>query len=414
MAKGMNRLTDTQCRTAKVPEGRRQLKLSDGGGLTLLVRPDRAKLWQLRYRRPSGKEAVMGLGIYPEVSLAAARDKRDEARALLADGIDPVENRRAKRQAAATADANTFEAVAREWWGAVHCHEVSESQATRNLRRLERYAFPTLGRRPVGQLEPPEVLEALRRIERQGHVDTAHRVKTLVGQVCRHGIATGRASRDPTAELKGMLRSPKARHFPAITEPEELGALLRAIDGYRGQPVTRAALQLAPILFTRPGELRTAEWATFDLEAGIWDFQPSKDGDPLVTPLPRQAVAILRELQPLTDRSRYVFPHARTLERPMSDNTLSAALKRLDYGGRMVAHGFRAAARTILVERLGWGAELVEMQLGHRVRDVHGRAYNRTQWIEQRGAMLQQWADYLDALRDSDDKVTPIRASSGR
>ncbi len=409
MTRGTNKLSDRQCRTATVPSGKRQVKLSDGGGLILLVKADGAKQWQLRYRRPSGREATMGLGVYPDVTLSKARERRDEARALLADGIDPIEHRKSQRQAAASADASTFEAVAREWWGAVHWHEVSESHATRNLRRLEQYAFSTLGRRPVGEIEPPEVLEALQRIEQQGHFDTAHRVKTLIGQVCRYGIATGRASRDPTGDLKGMLRSPKTRHYPAVTDPEELGALLRAIGGYRGQPTTRAALQLAPILFTRPGELRAAEWAAFDLEAGTWDFQPTKGGDPLVTPLPRQAITILRELEPITGRSRYVFPSARTLERPLSGNTLSAALKRLDYGGKMVAHGFRATARTILVERLGWGAELVEMQLGHRVRDVHGRAYNRTQWIEQRGAMLQQWADFLDALRDGDSTVTPIR-----
>ena len=407
MARGTNKLTDRQCRTATVPQGKRQVKLSDGGGLVLLVKADGAKQWQLRYRRPSGREATMGLGVYPDVPLSKARERRDEARALLADGIDPIEHRKAQRQAAATTDADTFEAVAREWWKTIHRHEVSESHATRNLRRLEQYAFPTLARRAVGELEAPEVLQTLRRIEQQGTVETAHRVKTLIGQVCRYAIATGRGIRDPTADLKGMLRSPTKRHYPAVTDPGDLGELLCAIDGYRGQPTTRAALQLAPILFCRPGELRTAEWAAFDLEAGTWDFQPTKGGDPLVTPLPRQAVTILRELEPISGRSRYVFPSARTLERPMSDNTLSAALKRLDYGGRMVAHGFRAAARTILVERLGWGAEIVEMQLGHRVRDTHGRAYNRTQWIEQRGAMLQQWADFLGTLR-GDQRVIPI------
>ncbi|MCG5537383.1 integrase arm-type DNA-binding domain-containing protein [Halorhodospira sp. 9622] len=407
MARATNKLTDRQCRTATVPSGRRQVKLSDGGGLILLVKTDGAKQWQLRYRRPSGREATMGLGTYPEVTLSKAREQRDEARALLADGIDPIENRKSRRQAAASADASSFEAVAREWWGAVHWHEVTESHATRNLRRLEQYAFPTLGRRPVGEIEAPEVLQVLRRIEQQGTVETAHRVKTLIGQVCRYAIATGRGSRDPTADLKGMLRSPTTRHLPAVTDPKELGGLLRAIDGYRGQPTTRAALQLAPILFCRPGELRAARWETFDLDAATWDFQPTKGGDPLLTPLPDQAVSILRALEPITGRGPYVFPSGRTAERPISENTLTAALRRMDYGGRMVAHGFRAAARTILVERLGWGVEIVEMQLGHRVRDPHGRAYNRTQWIEQRGAMLQQWADYLDSLR-GDQAVIPI------
>ncbi|ABM61919.1 tyrosine-type recombinase/integrase [Halorhodospira halophila] len=403
MGRGTNKLTDRQCRTAKPPEGKQQLKLTDGGGLVLLVKSNGGKQWQFRYRRPSGREATMGLGVYPDVPLSKARERRDEARALLADGIDPIDQRKAQRSAAASADTHSFEAVAREWWDAVHRHKVVASHANRNLRRLEQYAFPKLGRRPVSAIEPPDVLEALRRIEALEHVETAHRVKTLIGQVCRYAIATGRGSRDPTADLRGMLRSPKTRHLPAITEPAELGPLLRAIDGYRGQPTTRAALQLAPIVFCRPGELRAAEWQAFDLSSGTWDYQPSKDGDPLVTPLPRQAISILRELEPISRSSRYLFPSGRTPDRPISDNTLTAALKRLDYGGRMVAHGFRAAARTILVERLGWGIEIVEMQLGHRVRDAHGRAYNRTQWIEQRGVMLQQWADYLDELREASD-----------
>ena len=399
MTRTINKLTDRQCRTAEVPSGKRQLKLSDGGGLTLLVKADGAKQWQLRYRRPSGREATMGLGVYPDVPLSKARERRDEARSLLADGIDPIDYRKTQRQAAASADASTFEAVAREWWETVHRHEVTESHATRNLRRLEQYAFPTLARRPAWEVEPPEVLQTLRRIEQRGTIETAHRVKTLIGQVCRYAIATGRGSRDPTVDLRGMLRSPNTRHLPAVTNPEELGGLLRAIDGYRGQPTTRAALQLAPILFCRPGELRAAQWADFDLKAGTWNFQPTKGGDPLLTPLPDQAVTILRELEPITGRAPYVFPSGRTVERPISENTLTAALRRMDYGGRMVAHGFRAAARTILVERLGWDVEIVEMQLGHRVRDTHGRAYNRTQWIERRGTMLQQWADYLDELR---------------
>ncbi len=411
MARGINKLTDRQCRTAKPAEGKQQVKLSDGGGLVLIVRDSGSKQWQLRYRRPSGREASMGLGTFPEVSLAKARQRRDEARALLGDGIDPIEQRRAEREMAASADANTFEAVAREWWQTVHQHAVVESHATRNLRRLEQYVFPRLGSRPVREVEPPDVLETLRQIEALGHVETAHRVKTLIGQIARYAIATGRGSRDPTADLRGMLRSPRTRHHPAVTDPEELGALLRAIDDYRGQPTTRAALQLAPILFCRPGELRTAEWAEFDLEAGLWDFQPSKGGDPLLTPLPHQAIRIIRGLVPLCRGSRYLFPSGRTPERPMSDNTLSAALKRLDYGGRMVAHGFRAVARTILVERLGWSVEVVEMQLGHQVRDSHGRAYNRTQWIERRGTMLQHWADYLDELRGH--STIPLADSTG-
>ena len=411
MARGLNQLTAGECKAAKCPAGRKQAKLYDGGGLVLVVRPDGRKTWQLRYTRPNGKATAAGLGSYPETTLATAREKRDEYRALLAKGIDPVASRRAERQATRRAHANDFASVAAEWWDTVYRKKVTDSQAKRQWRRLEQHAFPEFGRRPVSEIEPPIVLEALRKVERTGRIETAVRVKSAVSAVMKYAIATARAKRDPTLDLQGMLATPRANHYPAIVDPTELGAVLRAVDGYRGQYTTRAALQLLPMLFCRPGELRNMTWGSLDLEAGTWTYTVSKGGEGRVTPLPPQAVAILESLDPITGRGPFVFPSGRTSERPMSENTLSAALKRMDYGGEMVAHGFRAAARTILVERLGYSAELVEFQLGHAVRDMHGRSYNRAHWMEQRRDMLRHWASYLDELRDGGGAVTPIRGN---
>lgn len=403
-------LTDTQVRQAKPSE--KIYKLSDEKGLYLEVTPKGSKRWRLKYRF-GGKEKRLSLGTYPDTTLKAAREKRDENRALLAEGIDPSAHRKAEKVARVKAEANDFEAVAREWWETVHQHKVSESHAKKNLRRLENHAFPVLARRPIADITPAEVLEVLRRLERKNQVENAHRVKTLIGQVFRYAIPTGRAERDVTADLKDALRSPNVRHQPALTTPEELAPLLRAIEAYSGQPATVAALKLTPMLFTRPGELRKAAWADFDLEAGTWDYQPTKRGNPLLTPLPHQALAILREMRPISGRGYYVFPANRGRDRPLSENTINAALKSLGYGGQVVAHGFRATARTILVERLGYPDEIVEMQLGHNVRDVHGRAYNRATFYEQRREMLQAWADYLDSLREGveESPSTPDQSS---
>ena len=374
----------------------RAYKMADGGGLTLYVQPT-GKYWWFRYRY-AGKEKTISFGPYPQTTLKQARQRRDDARKLLTDGVDPSAHRRAAKVARARAADNTFRAVAIEWYEDVHKREVVEAHATRNLRRLEVYAFPLLARRPVGEIEPPEILEVLRRIQRKGHLETAHRIKTVISKVFRYAVSTGRAQRDMTADLKGAIPPAKETHFPAITDPDELGHLLRAIDGYSGQPSTSAALRLSPILMARPGELRAARWDSIDFDAEEWHVT-AKGGTPLMVPLPRQALAILEEMEPISGHREYVFPAARGADRPISNNTLNAALKRMDYGGRMTGHGFRATARTLLVERLGHPVEIVEMQLGHRVRDVHGRAYNRTQWLDDRRAMLQAWADYLDELR---------------
>ncbi len=378
----------------------RGAKLFDGGGLYLHVQRS-GNYWRLKYRY-HGKEKLLALGVYPEVGLQDARRGRDEARELLSQGVDPSAHRRARRTASARASADTMEALAREWWESVHRHRVVSSHADRNLRRLEMHVFPMLGRRPIAEISSWELLEALRRVQQIGHVETAHRVCTLCGQVFRYAVATGRAERDISADLRGALLPAETEHHPAILEPAEIAALLRAIDAYGGQPATRGALRLAPLLFVQPGELRRAEWDDFDLDAAAgaeWQYTPSKGGNPLVVPLPRQVVTILREMESLSGRGRYVFPSVRGKGRPMSENTVNAALHRLGYKDVMTGHGFRAMARTVLVERLNYPAEYVEQQLAHAVRDPLGRAYNRTTYLEQRREMLQAWADYLEGLQ---------------
>jgi len=412
MPRTKDKLSAAEVRSATY-QGKVQ-KLFDGGGLFLHVK-EAGKYWRMKYRF-GGREKLLSLGVYPQTSLQDARKRRDEARDLLGQGIDPGDKRKALKQIQSDAATNSFEAVAREWWLTVHSRRVVESHAKRNLRRLELHVFPTLGKRPLSEIMAPEYLEILRRVENTGHGDTVHRLKSLGGQIFRYGISTGRCDRDPTQDLRDCLIPTKTRHYPAITDPAEIAPLLRAIDGYTGQPATRGALRLAPLLFCRPGELRKAQWADFDLEAGTWNYTPSKrknglapEDATILTPLPRQAVEVLREMQSLSGHGQYVFPSARTLARPMSENATNAALARMDYKGSMVPHGFRAMARTVLAERLGFPIEIIEMQLAHAVRDPMGRAYNRTTYLEQRKEMLQAWADYLDALKDDEGKVIPIK-----
>ena len=407
MARPKDLLTATAIRAAHFTG--HPTKLFDGGGLFLLVNQS-GKYWRLKYRF-GGREKVLALGVYPTVSLKDARVGRDKARELLAKGIDPLVQRRATRALASSTHANTLESVGREWFESIHRHDVTDSHASRNLRRLERHIFPTLGHLPISEITAPLLLEALRRIDSQGHRETALRVRTLCSQVFRYAIRTERAERDPAADLRDALPAPVTHHLPAVVDPKEIGPLLRALDDYAGEPTTRAALQLTPLLFVRPGELRTAEWADFDLEAGTWNYKPSKGGAPLTTPLPRQAVEILRGLRTITGGNRYVFPSTRGKGRPMSNNTVNATLHRLGYKNQMTAHGFRAMARTVLVEQLNYPAEYVEMQLAHRVRDAMGRAYNRATYLEQRREMLQTWADYLDGLRRG-EVITPQKAPS--
>ena len=388
------------------------VRLFDGGGLYLEISPAGGKLWRLKYRF-NGKEKRLALGIYPDVSLARAREKRHEARSLLADGNDPSENRKAQKAARADRAANSFEVVAREWfakfkpnWVAAHSDKV--------IRRLERDMFPWIGGKPVADVGAPDLLACLRRIENRGTVETAHRALQSCGQIFRYAVATGRAPRDPTGDLRGALSTVKGTHLASITEPTAVGGLLRACDAYQGSFVTKCALRLAPLVFVRPGELRNAEWAEINLERAEWNIPAvrMKMREPHLVPLSTQALAILRELQVVTGEGRYVFPGARTNGRPMSDNAILAALRRMGFAkDEMSGHGFRAMARTILDEVLGVRPDFIEHQLAHAVRDPNGRAYNRTAHLAERRKMMQQWADYLDKLKAGAD-VIPFRGNA--
>jgi len=389
-------LTDTAIRNAKPADKAR--KLFDGGGLYLEVAPSGGKWWRLKYRY-GGKEKRLSLGVYPDVSLKDARERRDEARKLLANDIDPSEHRQAQKAAKVDRAANSFEVVAREWH-AKHQPSWTEKHAETIIRRLELNVFPWLGGKPIADITAPQLLQVIRRIEERGALETAHRVLGCCGQVFRYAVATGRAERDPSGDLRGALPPVKSQHFAAVTEPDQIAAVLRAIDGYEGTLPVRCALRLAPLVFVRPGELRKAEWANIDLDAAEWRYIVTKTDTAHIVPLSRQAVALLRELQPLTGRGRYVFPSARSASRPMSDNAVLAALRRMGIGkDEMSGHGFRAMARTILDEVLGFRPDYIEHQLAHAVRDPNGRAYNRTAHLPERRKMMQAWADYLDKLK---------------
>lgn len=390
--------------------GPRLRRVLDSRGLFLEITPQGGKRWRLRYRF-EGREKMISLGLWPDVSLKMARERRDEARRLLASGIDPSAHRKAAKAERTEKGKHSFEGVAREWlarraplWSAPHVALVE--------RRLEKDVLPALGARPLGDITVPEVLEVLRRIEdRSPH--TAKRARQDISRIFEYAIAEGRADRDPAASLQRALQAPQTMNHPAITDPVKLGGMLRAIEGYEGHAITRWALQLAPLLFVRPGELRHAEWPEIDLETGEWVIPAVKmkmRKDHMV-PLARQAVAILREAQALTGGLRYVFPSLRTAERPMSNNTVNGALRRLGYAKEEVAgHGFRATARTLLHEVLGEDPDVIELQLAHTVPDRLGAAYNRTRLIPQRKEMMQRWADYLDTLKAGEgSKVVPIR-----
>ena len=411
----MPTLTDTRIRSAK-PE-QRPVRLYDDRGLYLEVSPKGGKWWRLKYSF-DGKARLLSLGTYPDTGLKAVRDKRDQARRLIAQGVDPSAARKAEKASRSEIVVNGFEAVAREWHATIHLAQVSAGHAARTLIRLEQDVFPWLGGLPVGEIKAPQLLQAMRRIEARGAIETAHRALQACGQVFRYAIATGRAERDPTPDLRGALKPVLVQHMAAITDPQRVGDLLRAIESYKGMPITRAALQLAPLVFVRPGELRKADWGEFDLDAAQWRIpaarmkrtkQEKLSGTAHAVPLSRQAVAILRELHPLTGHGRYLFPSPRTGERPMSDNGVLSALRRMGFpSDEMTGHGFRAMARTMLAERLNVDETIIEAQLAHAVKDSLGRAYNRTEFLEQRRKMLQTWADYLDKLRTGAE-IIPIK-----
>jgi len=378
--------------------------MSDGGGLFLLVTPAGGKWWRYSYRF-NGKQKTLSLGTYPDTGLKDAREKHAEARKLLARGIDPGETRKAEKAAGADRAANSFEVIAREWH-AKNAASWNESHGGRILRRLERDIFPWIGGKPIADLTAHTLLSTVQRIESRGAVETAHRALQNCGQVLRYAVATGRALRDVTVDLRGALPPVKETHLAAVTEPAQVAPMLRAFDDYTGSYVTKCALRLAPLVFVRPGELRKAEWSDIDLDKAEWRYLVTKTNTPHIVPLSRQAVKILTELKALTGTSRYVFPGARTNGRPMSDNAILAAMRRMNISkDEMTGHGFRAMARTIMDEVLGIRPDFIEHQLAHAVKDPNGRAYNRTAHLAERKKMMQQWADYLDKLKAGADII---------
>jgi len=415
MPKKILPLTELQVNKAKPQD--KETKIYDGGGLFLLIPSVKigqegkplpaSKLWRFKYRYEK-KEKLMAFGAYPAVSLGEARKLRDHAKELLAKGIDPSEVKKAQKASKQEAGENSFEVVAREW----HAHSAptwSESHAYWVLRRLEQYVFPVIGARPIAELKAPDMLQVLRRIELVA-LETAHRVKFVCGQVFRYAVGSGRAERDPTADLRGLLQQRSQKHHAAIVDPKEVAGLLRAIDAFNGTFTVKCALKLAPLVFIRPGELRKAEWTEFAIDAAEWNIpvermklkkrvKEERSGEKHLVPLSTQACEILTELRVFTGQSRYVFPCARSLARPMSNMAVNAALQRMGFKGEMTGHGFRAMARTILDEVLEFQIDLIEHQLGHAVKDANGRAYNRTTHLPKRRKMMQSWADYLDGLK---------------
>lgn len=397
-------LTDTACKGATCPPTRQRQRLADAGGLYLEVAPNGSKRWFWKYRK-QGKEGRMALGSYPAVGLAAARQARDAAAQVKAAGVDPVATRRAGMLKAACAGlGDTFGEIAREWYER-KATSWSQPHASRELRNLESQLIPWLGPRKVADIEAVELLAVVRRVEQRGALVAALRVLGTARGVLAYAIATGRAARNVARDLAGALTVPKVQHHAAITDPLALGALLRAMHAYEGHPCTVVALQLSPLLLVRPGELRHAEWSEVDLDTATWAVPAvkMKMRHDHIVPLPRQAVALLRELHSLTGHGRYVFSSS---DRPMSENTVGKALRAMGYPSTVqTAHGFRATARTILDEVLGERVDLAEHQLAHAVKDANGRAYNRTAHLPARRAMLQRWADYLDRLRTGADII---------
>jgi len=397
-------LSDLAIRKARPAD--KPLRLFDGGGLYLEVTPSGSKLWRWKYRF-GGKEKRLALGSYPETSLAEAREKHFEARKKLSSGIDPGLQRKVEKLLKSEAGGNTFGVIALEML-ALRAKKNAPSTVERNQRIVEKDLNPHIGARPIDELTAPEILIPLRKLEKRGAVETAHRARGLISMTFRYAIATGRATRNPAADLIGALESPKTEHFASLTEPDQVAPLLRALWGYEGSIIVQSALKFAPLTFARPGELRTARWADMNLDTGEWRYTATKTGTSHIVPLSTQAVEVLRELMPYTGRGEYIFPSTRGKGRPMSENTINASLRRMGFDSKtMTGHGFRAMARTILDEVLGFRPDYIEHQLAHAVRDPNGRAYNRTAHLAERRKMMQAWADYLDALRVG-AKVIPL------
>lgn len=404
------KLTDAAVKNAAPKE--KQYTLYDSEGLFLLVMPNGSKLWRWKYRIKGERERRPSLGVYPKVSLRAARLERDRLQAELRRGIDPAAQKQALK-AVERAAGETFQLIAEEWHQKFR-HTWTDNTALTIISRLQKDIFPYIGARPIREITPPELLAVIRRIESRGAVETARRDLQKCGEIFRYALATGRAERDVAADLRGAIAPPKKRHFAALHEPKEIGELLKAIEGYQGSPVTRCALKLAPLTFVRPGELRHAEWTELNLEEGEWRIPGArmKMREKHIVPLSRQALEVLQELQPLTGGGRFVFPGARSAERPMSENAVLAALRRMGYEkGEMTGHGFRSMASTILHEQ-GWPSDVVERQLAHGDRNKVRAAYNFAQHLPERRKMMQAWADYLDSLREG-GKVVPLFRAAG-
>jgi len=404
----MQKLIATAVKQAKPKP--KPYSLSDGGGMYLLVNST-AKYWRYDYRF-AGKRKTLALGVYPEISLKQAREKHQAARENLASGIDPSSHKKATRAAAHDSTANSFEIIALEW--SKKRGKKSESTEKRQKALLENDLLPTLGSRPISEIKAPELLKALRKIESRGAIETAHRAKRLAGQIFRYAVATGRAERDPSVDLKDALAQPHKTHFKSITEPSGVGPLIAAISNYIATPVVMAALKLSPMLFCRPGELRRLEWSEVNFSEARIELPAAKMKikEPHIIPLSTQAQNILQELYAITGRGKFVFPSARGASRPLSDNGVRTALRTLGYTNEQISpHGFRAMARTILDEILNFPVDWIEHQLAHSVKDANGRAYNRTKHLPQRRKMMQAWADYLDGLASGNNNVVPFRGS---
>ena len=404
-------LTDTAIRKAKA--GAKPTRIFDGGGLYLQVSPTGAKLWRFKYRF-DGKEKLLAFGVYPDVSLASARDRRDKARKQLAEGIDPSEKRKAAKAARAGLAANTFEVIGREWYART-APMLADNTKGKLLRFLEVDVFPWIGARPIASLAAADLIKVIERIEQRGAMDIARRVHNYMGRIFRYAVGRGLVSRDPSRdiELKDILPPEAVQHHASVTDPKAVGGLLRAIDGFTGAFGTRCALRLAALVFVRPGELRHAEWTEFDLEKAEWRIPAGKMKmkEQHIVPLSAQAIAVLREIQPLTRMGRYVFPSERGGGRPMSENTINAALRRLGYTkDEMTGHGFRSMASTLLHE-LGLPHAVIERQLAHGERNKVSAAYNFAEHLPERRKMMQQWADYLDKLK-AGAEVIPLRGNA--
>ena len=383
----------------------KQYKLSAGLGLYLIVRPNGGKWWRVRYRF-DGKQKELSVGTYPLISLKAATVKRDEIRSMVADGLDPLHERKIGKVKHSATSENSFEFVTREWHSK-HIHTWSEDHGIKILKRLEQNILPWLGGKEINSITAPDLLACLRRVEDRGALETAHRLSSICGQVYRYAIATGRAERDLSADLKGALPPTKVKHLSSITEPLKIGALMRAINDFSGTMIVTSALKIAPLVFVRPGELRHAEWSEIDLENAEWRIPAEKMKMRIlhIVPLSTQVIKIFREIQPLTGSDKYVFPSNRTITRPMSENTINAALRRIGYSKEeMTGHGFRSMASTILNEQ-GWNRDHIERQLAHSEGNGVRAAYNYADYIDERRKMMQAWSDYLDSLANDAEVV---------